>query len=280
MRTPKIRKLKRSRKKKGLTKYFILIAFILLIIYFVVLPYMESIEEHNTFADLSEDKMYEKEYVFEYDDKTWHINAKVLGKDLIEYRDNTNGIRDGTLLEYPKLVRNMFTIDVYMEDIYDQIKQQEPYITNEEYANLMVYFVQTKIDYCLDDDNYGKREYWALPWETLLIGKGDCEDKAILLSSLLKSANIEAKVVFTEEHALVAVLTSKPQVEKRHNIFTGKSTIKQGKYTYTFPNEAIENAVMEYNGKKYCLVECTAQSPIGCIDAETYKSITENYEIY
>jgi formylglycine-generating enzyme required for sulfatase activity len=35
------------------------------------------------------------------------------------------------------------------------------------------------------DDKIGRSEYWLFPFETLAMGRGDCEDGAILITSLL-----------------------------------------------------------------------------------------------
>lgn len=51
-------------------------------------------------------------------------------------------------------------------------------------------FVNSNIEYGLDEDIYGKNDYWATPDETLSLKKGDCEDIAILKYKLLLNAGI------------------------------------------------------------------------------------------
>ncbi len=73
----------------------------------------------------------------------------------------------------------------------------------------MVY-VNGRITYVSDLDNFGKKDYWQYPRETLESGKGDCEDMALLLASLLMEAGIDdVRVVVGnyehEPHAWVEV---------------------------------------------------------------------------
>ena len=46
-------------------------------------------------------------------------------------------------------------------------------------------------EYVLDRDQFGVEEYFQFPWEILKSGKGDCEDQANLLTSLLISCGIQ-----------------------------------------------------------------------------------------
>lgn len=62
-------------------------------------------------------------------------------------------------------------------------------------------FVQHKISYATDLEVYQQNEYWATPSETLERMKGDCEDKAFLLSSLLLNRNISNRVVIGKMQA-------------------------------------------------------------------------------
>ncbi len=61
-------------------------------------------------------------------------------------------------------------------------------------------FVTEEILYNSDLENYGVEEAWANPEQTLKKGSGDCEDKAILLTSLLKfhteEVNLEEDLIF------------------------------------------------------------------------------------
>lgn len=52
-----------------------------------------------------------------------------------------------------------------------------------EMANFLIAFV-TSFPYILDKDHQGVDHYAQTPYETLVLGKGDCEDHAILLAKL------------------------------------------------------------------------------------------------
>lgn len=60
-------------------------------------------------------------------------------------------------------------------------------------------WVGNNIEYEYDSNQFGKTDYWLLPWETIEKGQGDCEDQAILLCSLLRAdgwGSDEVYVVF------------------------------------------------------------------------------------
>lgn len=78
--------------------------------------------------------------------------------------------------------------------------------------------VNRLIRYQSDAQNYGTRDYWASPDETLARGKGDCEDYAILKMAALKEAGLPTQamsvVVLRDArrdlfHAVLAITTSK-----------------------------------------------------------------------
>jgi len=78
--------------------------------------------------------------------------------------------------------------------------------------------VNTEIAYHEDDQIYGKLDYWASAQETLTLGRGDCEDFAIMKYSLLRKLGVPEKsmslVVLKDTarnlyHAVLAVSTSK-----------------------------------------------------------------------
>jgi transglutaminase-like putative cysteine protease len=68
------------------------------------------------------------------------------------------------------------------------------------------------IQYKNDSEVHGMRDYWQLPHETINLRTGDCEDKAILLCTLLRAAGYDENSVFvivgytpTTGHAWVRV---------------------------------------------------------------------------
>ena len=80
--------------------------------------------------------------------------------------------------------------------------------------NTIYSWVGDNIRYELDSDIYGTEEYWQLPYETLALKTGDCEDQAFLLASLARAAGVEAEDIFValgtidnQGHAWVIVRT-------------------------------------------------------------------------
>ena len=69
------------------------------------------------------------------------------------------------------------------------------------YAKALYYFVENKIKYVSDPEV----QYVQLPSETLISGGGDCEDKAILLATLLEAIGLDADIGLTHDHAFVRV---------------------------------------------------------------------------
>ncbi len=57
-------------------------------------------------------------------------------------------------------------------------------------AQLVWQYVAENVKYCPDEIAQGKQEFWQFPAETLALGKGDCEDCAFLLASLLLASGI------------------------------------------------------------------------------------------
>ncbi|MHC1605490.1 MAG: hypothetical protein ACXQTP_05945 [Candidatus Methanofastidiosia archaeon] len=61
-------------------------------------------------------------------------------------------------------------------------------------------WIQRKIKWESDYNIYGNLEYWALPSETIVAGKGDCEDRAILAKSLNEYLQKKAQIVVQLDH--------------------------------------------------------------------------------
>ena len=68
-------------------------------------------------------------------------------------------------------------------------------------------FVGT-LQYHDDFETTGCHEYPRYPIETLVDSGGDCEDKAILLASLLNLAGYDANLLLSSNHCAVGVLGS------------------------------------------------------------------------
>ncbi|MGB3920790.1 transglutaminase domain-containing protein, partial [Methanothrix sp.] len=56
-------------------------------------------------------------------------------------------------------------------------------------------YVTRSIDYVTDKSAFGLEDLWLFPEETLMLGKGDCEDTSFLLASLLLASGISEQCV-------------------------------------------------------------------------------------
>lgn len=56
-------------------------------------------------------------------------------------------------------------------------------------------YVTRSIDYVTDKSDFGLDDLWLFPEETLMLGKGDCEDTSFLLASLLLASGISEQCV-------------------------------------------------------------------------------------
>lgn len=82
------------------------------------------------------------------------------------------------------------------ENVYDNVRS--------------VYFwVVDHIEYESDGSQWGEDDYWQLPATTILLGTGDCEDQAILLTSLIRAVGVSRSQV----HLVIGKVT---------NIITGE----------------------------------------------------------
>ena len=56
-------------------------------------------------------------------------------------------------------------------------------------------YVTRSIEYVTDKSAFGLEDLWLFPEETLMLGKGDCEDTSFLLASLLLASGISEQCV-------------------------------------------------------------------------------------
>ena len=61
---------------------------------------------------------------------------------------------------------------------------------------VLLEWVENEVHYEYDNVSFGVREYWQLPRETIANRKGDCEDQAILLCTLLRCRGYESDGVY------------------------------------------------------------------------------------
>ncbi len=73
------------------------------------------------------------------------------------------------------------------------------------------------IEYKTDSDAHGRAEYWQLPCETLLLGTGDCEDKAFLFIAMCKAAGYDCVIVEEPNHISAGVKVQCGGATVEHN---------------------------------------------------------------
>ncbi len=66
-------------------------------------------------------------------------------------------------------------------------------------------FVGSAIEYAGDGELFGRYEFWAAPAQTLYLHKGDCEDTAVLLCSVLLAMGYDAILLDFPVHIAVGV---------------------------------------------------------------------------
>ena len=82
----------------------------------------------------------------------------------------------------------------------------------QSYADFIASFVQLPVTYPArvagmgeDYSIYGQDEYWAMPLQTLCLMQGDCEDKAVLLSSIYLASGFQSAVGGISGHVFAGV---------------------------------------------------------------------------
>lgn len=83
---------------------------------------------------------------------------------------------------------------------------------SQSYADFIASFVQMPVTYPgrvagmgEDYSIYGQDEYWAMPLQTLCLMQGDCEDKAVLLSSIYLASGFQSAVGGISGHVFSGV---------------------------------------------------------------------------
>lgn len=78
----------------------------------------------------------------------------------------------------------------------DTILEDKPFWDIRADWNVILDWVKNNIDYEEDSFLHNKIEYWQLPRETLASRKGDCEDQALLLCSMLRAKGYSTDEVY------------------------------------------------------------------------------------
>ncbi len=112
-----------------------------------------------------------KDELKEYWDNKWSKNKVI-------YKAQGNIKRD---------VRNLILTKSYiLQPIADKFKDQ----TNDKKALNILRYVKTNLSYISDITTHKVPEFWQNPEETWQTKKGDCEDGALLIASLMRMAGV------------------------------------------------------------------------------------------
>ena len=95
--------------------------------------------------------------------------------------------------------------DRYVRIVADHILSATEGYSSWTRAQAALSFVQCAIGYCHDDDLYGREEFWATPLETLYLHRGDCEDTAVLLCSILIAMGYDSVLLSEPGHLATGV---------------------------------------------------------------------------
>ena len=89
-------------------------------------------------------------------------------------------------------VRNFIQVhDFYLNRLVKDIGAWDM-ASLEEKALACLQYVRQHVVYTSDKALHGVPEFWTFPNETLTLGRGDCEDLSILVTSLLRNAGVPA----------------------------------------------------------------------------------------
>lgn len=130
----------------------------------------------------------------------------------------------------------------YLQEVASILKKDADQLgyTGKELVAYLTAFVQQNVAYTKDPYNNGY-DYPKYPIETLYEKKGDCEDSAILLVSLLKTFGFDAVLIQLPRHIAVGVASD--------GWGTSYYNFENKKYAYietTSPNWAIGQIPKEY----------------------------------
>ncbi|HOT27591.1 MAG TPA: hypothetical protein PLU72_05350 [Candidatus Ozemobacteraceae bacterium] len=148
---------------------------------------------------------------------------------------------------YARVFQYACTADSELKSLVDFILENSRSGAINNPVSYVIDLVTNGVEYQYDQQTYFDQEYVALPGVGLYFGKGDCEDRAILLGSLLY--RLEGDVIFVLLHAAnggqghaCLGLAVPPSVE---------AEMGSGRVYWT------------YQGKKYYYLEATGPNPLG-----------------
>jgi predicted transglutaminase-like cysteine proteinase len=163
------------------------------------------------------------DYKWNYDGKSYEISETISRSDYNKALSSTID-RSGTISSNMYIhsldgksstvfgVNDYIVVDSNITGLQEKLKAKytnaygsDSSTSGMDYANFITAFVQVCFGYVTDSIQYGSEEYWAYPIQTLVNGKGDCEDTSILETALLMAAGYSACIFLLPSHAMSGV---------------------------------------------------------------------------
>jgi len=122
--------------------------------------------------------------------KKEEVHMPLQGADYWDNKWPKNEVKYKARGRYAMDVRNLILNKSYVLDtVTDIYKEKGNY---DQQALALLKFVISHMTYVGDEKLYDRPEFWQNPEITLAMGRGDCEDGALLLASLMRVVGIPA----------------------------------------------------------------------------------------
>ncbi len=160
------------------------------------------------------------DYTWEdFNGKQWNLTFDVDSELYDEYKKESRKNRNDGVeydLNYVKFVsdkRDDLILINAIEEIVEECRNN--YYSDFDIAGVFLALAQT-VEYKSDILTTGYQEYPKYPIETLIDGRGDCEDTAALLAQLLSCAEIRSVLIAYEDHMAVGVKCT-PEINRGYS---------------------------------------------------------------
>lgn len=156
-------------------------------------------------------------YVWSYHNQTYFMDIEYMFSEYLQYTPlfrSPDELRAGS--DHYRMA-DFCIINDTINDIADNLKAlycksygTEASLSDQKFADFILAFVNICYTYPPNSNmpdyyEYGQIEYWAYPMETIYHTMGDCEDTAILCSSLFKACGFDSAIIVLPGHAISAV---------------------------------------------------------------------------
>lgn len=115
------------------------------------------------------------------------------------------GMGTNTLRKYTFMSSYPTVDDEVVKEISSQLNKMCRRKSERYKAGMVLAFVQQNVKYVSDATQYNNIDYWAIPIQTLVSRKGDCEDTAILYCSIAYNLGIPVMFTIVPGHAFASV---------------------------------------------------------------------------